>query len=678
MSDASSSRAIQSEGPVDRRSVWRERLNSGWFAALVYALLSFAVAGPLLRPGLVLSIDLAQTPRSTLSPAYWGLPAGTNGGSLARLPFDALLRLAGTLGAVPIAQKLLLLSIVFLAGLGMHRLAGRRLPGRFFAGMLYAVNPFVLERLIAGQWFLLLSYALIPWAFAAFLSTFRGDWRAAWRFAAIAAIAGFADAHMAALLGLLCVVTLIAHLGRDRARELGPPLLALVLAACASLLWLIPVPDLQELWSHIGHAQLQLYGTFVDPQWGPVLTVVGLGGFWNDPSPGFTALALWPLFALLLFGLAIWGATLASNRRVAIAVGACGLLGLIAALGTASSVTRPATLWLMDHFPFLRSFRETDKTVALAAFAYAFLGANAVDDVVSAPRRRQLVPVLTTCAIALPLVYGIREFGGAWGSLHAVRFPASWNQASALLRARAPNSRTLFLPFFGYLHLNFARSPVVYNPAPSFFATPILAGRSVDQDPAHQDVSDPEQTELTTLLLDPTQPNLGRCLAALGVSHVLLAHEANWTSLQPLEHRPDVQVVRQWSDLTLLALRRPGSPAMTAPATANEPCPSGLRPLASRWLSPVRLRLLAPVPAGRRLVLGVPDASSWHREGDQVTFAPWPDYRRVYLWGFGGLALVLVSGLVVLVLERRRPPRSRSTPPDGSGVDEDAPVGVSG
>src|SRR5258708_4709186 len=303
MSVASSSKAIQSERLPRTRPAW---LGSGWFAALVYALVAIGVAGPLLRPGLVLSIDLAQTPQFTLSPNYWGLPAGTNSGSLGRLPFDALLHLAGMLGVVPVAQKLLLLSIVFLAGFGMHRLAGRRLPGRFFAGMLYAVNPFVLERLIAGQWFLLLSYALIPWAFAAFLATFRGNLRAAWRFALIAAIAGFADAHMATLLGLLCLVTLIANLGRDRAHRLGPPLLALALAALASLLWLIPAPDLQELWSHVGHAQLQLYGTFGDPRWGPVLTVLGLGGFWDDPAPGQTALAVWPLFALLLFGLAIW------------------------------------------------------------------------------------------------------------------------------------------------------------------------------------------------------------------------------------------------------------------------------------------------------------------------------------------------------------------------------------
>jgi hypothetical protein len=446
---------------------------------------------------------------------------------------------------------------------------------------------------------------------------------------------------------------------------------------------LIPTPGLQDLWSHVGRGQLELYGTFADPRWGPLLTVLGLGGFWDDPSPAATALAVWPLFAVLLFGLAVRGAALAADRRVAIAVGACGLFGLVAALGTASAVTRPATVWLMDHFAFLRSFRETDKTVALAAFAYAFLGANAVDDLAVVRRRRGLAPAgrrglaaaVATLAIALPLVYGMRELGGAWGTLHPVSFPASWNQAASVLRSRAPNSRTLFLPFHGYLHLDFARSPVVYNPAEFFFSTPILAGRSVDQDPGHQDVSDPEQTEVTALLANPARSDLGRCLAALGVSHVLLAHQADWSRLRPLETRSDMRVVRAWRDLTLIALSRPGAPAMSAPATATGPCPTGLRPLASRWISPVRLQLLAHVPPGRRLVLGVPDAFDWHRKGNVVAFGPWPAYRRVYLWAIGGLVVVVLTGLWLLVRARRRsrPPRRA---PSGTGSRTDAPVTV--
>ena len=558
-----------------------------------------------------------------------------------------------------VVQKLLLLAIVFLAGYGMHRLARARVAGRFYAGLLYAVNPFVYERLVAGQWFLLLGYALIPWAYGAFLSAVRENPRAPWRFAALAAVIGFADAHMAALLIVLCAVTALAEGRRQSRRQVGLELLALGLALCASLLWLLPTPGLNDLFSHVGHAQLEFYGTLGDPRWGPVLTVLGLGGFWNDLTPPAMALAVWPLFVLLLLALALRGLAVTSDRRVGIAVAVSGVLGAVAALGTASAVTRPVTFWLMDHFAFLRSFRETDKSVALLAFAYAYLGAPAVDELVGAPRRRPVAGVLGALALAVPLVYGGRELGGAWGSLHAVQFPSSWKQAAALLRSQAADSRTLFLPFQGYLKLGFARSRVVYNPAPSYFSTPILTGRWVDQDPSHQDVSDPEQNEVRALLADPSRPDLARCLAALGVGHVLLAHEADWTRLRALEARGDMRIEASWPDLTLLALRQPGALAMTAPAGAGGSCPQGLQPLPARLVSPVRLHLLATVPAGRRLVLGLPDAPKWRRVGDDVVFTPWPSYRRVYLIAIGGFVLVVVAGVVAFVVVRRRSLRDK-------------------
>ena len=108
---------------------------------------------------------------------------------------------------------------------------------------------------------------------------------------------------------------------------------------------------------------------------------------------------------------------------------------------------------------------------------------------------------------------------------------------------------------------------------------------------------------------------------------------------------------------------------MTAPASATGPCPGALRPLASRWLSPVRLRLLAPVPAGRRLVLGVPDALEWRRRGSEVAFTPWPAYRRVYLIAIVGLAFVILGGPLGFAIVRRRAREAAAAqPPAGSTV----------
>src|SRR6202043_4288099 len=70
-----------------------------------------------------------------------------------------------------IAQKLVLLAIFILSCAGTAALLDREpLLARLAGGVCYAWNPYVGERLIIGQWALLLGYAGLPWALRAVLS----------------------------------------------------------------------------------------------------------------------------------------------------------------------------------------------------------------------------------------------------------------------------------------------------------------------------------------------------------------------------------------------------------------------------------------------------------------------------------------------------------------------------
>ena len=68
-------------------------------------------------------------------------------------------------------QKLVLLAIFVLACSGAAALLDREpLLARLAAGVFYAWNPYVAERLIIGQWALLLGYAGLPWVLRAVLA----------------------------------------------------------------------------------------------------------------------------------------------------------------------------------------------------------------------------------------------------------------------------------------------------------------------------------------------------------------------------------------------------------------------------------------------------------------------------------------------------------------------------
>lgn len=594
----------------------------------------------------MLAVDLVQTPHPHLPADYWGLPEGTHGGLLNRLPIDALFVLFGQLGAPGLPQKALLLASVFLAGLGAHRLAPvQSLPARVFAGLLYAANPFVYDRLYAGQWFVLLGYALLPWAFASFVRLLRGGRPAsAWRFGALGALTGIASPHMAALLALLCLAVAAAFLVARPARRalLSRAAAGGALALLLSIYWLLPTPGLSRFLDQIGRGELDLYQTVADERFGVEATVLGLHGFWNNPNPVRELVPVWPAVALALLVLGLAGLALRRRDPVACGVALAAALGWAIALGTASALTRGPFVALLEHVEIARAFREPQKAVALIALAYAYLGAVAVDDLVRNRTRWTPAPVLVAVVLVLPLVQGYRTLGGLWGKLETSRFPASWNEANTVLKREAGRSRTLFLPWSGYLELEFAHGRLVANPAPRFFETPILASRSVGEGAGVASSSDPVERRVDALLTrGSTFGELGGCFAALGVSHVLLLNSAA-ADYRFLERRADIVPVRRWRDLTLYRLRRPGALVMSVPAGAT-PC-AKVVPLPSERRSPVRYRAPLPLPGDRALLLGLPDAPGWQARGNELEYAEWPSYRRNYLLGLAGFALFALSG----------------------------------
>ena len=106
----------------------------------------------------------ALTSRSCQRTAF-GLNGGLTGGVPLAIGFRLLDRLLGQAGSVVPA------AVFFpLATTGAARLVRTAvLPARLGAGLFYAVNPFVFDRLYAGQLGVLLGYALLPFAVTALL-----------------------------------------------------------------------------------------------------------------------------------------------------------------------------------------------------------------------------------------------------------------------------------------------------------------------------------------------------------------------------------------------------------------------------------------------------------------------------------------------------------------------------
>ncbi len=155
-------------GRADRAR--RARSGGAWPGLLVGLGLGVLALGPGLQRGFLLSYDMVLVPREPFSAAM----AGLTGGPPRAVPSDAVLAVASRVLPADLVQKLVLLAIFVLACSGAAALLrGEHWLARLAAGAYYAWNPFVAERLIIGQWALLLGYAGLPWVLRAAL---RDPW----------------------------------------------------------------------------------------------------------------------------------------------------------------------------------------------------------------------------------------------------------------------------------------------------------------------------------------------------------------------------------------------------------------------------------------------------------------------------------------------------------------------
>ena len=189
--------------------------------ALAGLLLGLLALGPALARGFLLSYDMVAVPRPPFTAAMFGLA-----GTLPRaVPSDAVAAVAALVLPADIVQKLLLLSIFVLASSGVAALlAGEHWLARLAGAAWYAWNPFVAERLIIGQWAMLLGYGGLPWVLRAVTRPAPNRWRWAARVTVAlipAAVGGFSAMCLSALIAIpaaACTARSAAGRAQPRAR----------------------------------------------------------------------------------------------------------------------------------------------------------------------------------------------------------------------------------------------------------------------------------------------------------------------------------------------------------------------------------------------------------------------------------------------------------------------------
>jgi hypothetical protein len=445
-----------------------------WVPAVLGLGLGLLALGPGLRRGFLLSYDMVFVPREPFAAA---LPAS---GPPRVVPSDLVFAAASRVLPADITQKLVLLLIFVLGCAGAAALLDREpLMARLAAGVCYVWNPYLAERLIIGQWALLLGYAGLPLAVRAAAKPDLASPRGALRLACAllpAVIGGFTAMAVTAL-----AVVPVALLRRNA----GHAAVALAALAVGSLPWIIP-SLLRPVYAD--PAGVAAFAARADTPFGTVGSLLMLGGTWNAQTVPKAYGGAWSALWLAVVIAAIAGYAALGRRRWP------GLpIAAVAGLAIASiGVTAPGRDLLVNAtrlWPGFAVLRDGQQFIAPLALVEALGLGLAVNwamnpgsfgtDRKTARHRRTLsadLPGTALGAIALlaPVLLLPGLAAGAAGRLRPAEYPASWLAAARAIDASPAQGDVLLLPWAADRAPSWNHGEVMLDPWPRLLSRPVI------------------------------------------------------------------------------------------------------------------------------------------------------------------------------------------------------------
>ncbi|MCY9785518.1 hypothetical protein KIK06_16655 [Nocardiopsis sp. EMB25] len=496
-----------------------------WAVGLLAGVLAL---GPALGRGYVLRYDMVFVPEPSLATVLRGAD-----GFPRAIPSDAVVAALSALVPGDLVQAAALLCVFTVGGAGAARLLPRPGSGAgrvaaVAAGIAYVWNPFVAERLLLGQWAMLLGYAGLPWVVGAVVRL--GSTGTAAGFAGLvralvpAAVGGFSSVVLTAL-----TAGPVALFPRGRAAVTGP-LLLLSALLLVSLPWLLPS---LAGGTRTDPAGVAAFAARPDTPFGVLGSLFLLGGVWNSgavPAGYGEPVTATLRLVLCLVALAGWVWWLRRERpEFGFGLSVAAGVGFGIALLGATEAGRAALSWLIGFWPGFGPLRDGQLYVAPLALVQA-LGLGAAVGWLARPRSGARAAWRLGAAVFaafLPLVVLPGLVWGAGGRLVPVDYPRAWIEARDAVAADDRPGAVLVLPWSAYRGLDWSGEPVVVlDPATKLFDRRTLwnddlrigtpdggtvvvtgedtrareVGRALDMDPATglPGIGDPE--ELTGLL----------------------------------------------------------------------------------------------------------------------------------------------------------------------------------
>ena len=520
--------------------------------ALACALL---IGAPFLARGTVIAYDLAWVPRPRWTPFVLGvgIPAPR------AVPSDAVAVLLGRLIGAGLAEALLVVGSLALAGMGAARLLApvglapeshdslrmpepcasprresgvkRKFPasgdkreapglgGRCVAAAVAVWNPFVAERLAIGHWTVLLAYAVLPWLVRAAVRH-RAGIAGSWPVLAWLAGSGVGGANALIITAPVVLIVVLwpgAYGGRWSPRAGG---LALLVAAGSAAAWALPALLAGVAGDPAG---TRLFAARADTPYGLFGSALSGGALWSQATHAVRGPA--PLTGVLTLGFlaALVVALPRLVRSPLVPLVGAGLLGLLLVTISGSSASEGLWSWLLSAVPGGGVLRDSQKLLAPWMLLVALAVGVAVHRVCRLPALRAAAPVLAIAATLLPLALQPTFAWGLGGRLVSSQVPAEYLATTAALSGREAGLVGL-LPWNQYRRYPWNGERVALTVAPRLVGQQVLANDALPTRSGWVAGEDPRSAAVSAEIAAGADPV--EALRRQGVRYVLIETDA--------------------------------------------------------------------------------------------------------------------------------------------------------
>lgn len=485
---------------------------------LLFSSIAVLILWQLLLPGYVLTLDMVFVPH----PHF----LASSSGYLNTFPLTYLIVFFGNIIPAWTVQKIFLLLLFFSLGYFSFTFlpTSKDKTARFFCALFYTVNPFVYERFLAGQWLLLFGYAFLPIFFHFLLEAGEKPERKNIfaLFASLFAIGVFSLHIFVMCVLVMCLYFLYFFISfslKNDCKSIRSVFISFFIAGIvfvlASSYWIIPLflknNSFEQRFDQNHWSAFAASGHGVVP---PILNVLSLFGFWGENNT-WAHQFIWPQeytyfwvliacsFILIFLGFLDAVRDPKTNSKI-LFFSLLAILSFIFSLGVSKSPFSAFNFWMYEHIEFWRGFRDSQKFSAVLALCYTVLAGFGIESFLEFLEKRKplFIPKAKVLILCLPVFLGFFMWGGFRGQLHSVQYPNSWEKARQIMQNDISDKKTLFLPWHGYLSLEFNNNILVANPARAFFGERSIVSKNIELGELYDQETSQEYLAIDTMVRD--------------------------------------------------------------------------------------------------------------------------------------------------------------------------------